>query len=91
MLPPRDATVPSLEQKRDWNDENQQASIPAYRVEQDRFASGYIAGLQRQKRLKKYLHMVYQQPASNVQVQPGHIRPSKHQRQGGSNHPTSSH
>ena len=33
--------------------------IPDYKIAEDKFASGYLAGLKRQKRLNKYLHVVY--------------------------------
>jgi hypothetical protein len=33
--------------------------IPKYSVAEDKYAQGYLAGLHRQKRLKKYLNVVY--------------------------------
>lgn len=44
-----------------WNDSYapHQAKIPEYRVAEDKFASGYLAGLKRQKRLKPYLNQIY--------------------------------
>ena len=46
-----------------WNDgiAVQESKIPEYRVAEDKFASGYLAGLKRQKRLKGYLNMVYKE------------------------------
>ena len=55
----------------DWNEGfaavNQQ--IPEYCVAEDKFAQGYIAGLQRQKRLKKYLNVVYENNSHKDQLQ----------------------
>ena len=45
-------------------------------VAEDKFASGYMAGLKRQKRLKPFLNLVYNNQAKVI-LQPGHIRPSK--------------
>jgi hypothetical protein len=33
--------------------------LPQYMVAEDKFASGYMAGLKRQKRLKPFLNLVY--------------------------------
>ena len=47
-------------QKKDWDDSSTaKPEIPEYRVTEDKFASGYLAGLKRQKRLKTYLNQVY--------------------------------
>ena len=49
--------------------------VPQYMVAEDKFASGYLAGLKRQGRLKPFLNLVYQNKAS---MRPGHIRPSQY-------------
>ena len=51
-----------LPQRMGWQDVGGQvkdSQIPAYCVAEDKFAGSYIAGLQRQKRLKTYLNQVY--------------------------------
>lgn len=53
--------VKQARKEREWNDSYQvnEKGIPDYRIAEDKFASGYLAGLKRQKRLNKYLHVVY--------------------------------
>ena len=50
-------------QQREWSDSYAvvNSKIPEYRVAEDKFASGYLAGLKRNKRLKPYLNMVYKE------------------------------
>ena len=51
---------PAAPQKKEWNDSGMtQPTIPQYRVTEDKYASGYVAGLKRQKRLKSYMNQVY--------------------------------
>ena len=45
------------EKSQQWNDSYAiKTDIPEYRVAEDKYASGYMAGLKRQKRLKPYLN-----------------------------------
>jgi len=47
--------------------------IPEYKVAEDKFAQGYIAGLARQRRLKPYLNMVYVGEGKHIS---GYVVPS---------------
>ena len=76
----------SAHQKQQWQDGGQvnQAAIPEYCVVEDKYAAGYIAGLQRQKRLKQYINKVYaptNAPSNNInlKLQAGQNRPTKRQ------------
>ena len=43
--------------KMDWDDSGAvKPDIPLYRLTEDKYAAGYIAGLKRQKRLKSYIN-----------------------------------
>ena len=70
MRPPRSKKAESRQQGKNWNEGfaaiNQQ--IPEYCVAEDKFAQGYIAGLQRQKRLKKYLNVLYENNSTKDQL-----------------------
>ena len=45
---------------KDWDDGFAvNHEIPKYKVAEDKHAQGYISGLQKQRRLKHYLNMVY--------------------------------
>lgn len=70
MRPPRSKNPETRNQNKDWNEGfaaiNQE--IPTYCVAEDKFAQGYIAGLQRQKRLKKYLNVLYENNTQKDQL-----------------------
>ena len=59
----------------EWKETSLNENLPSYKVAEDKYSSGYLASLNRQKRLKPYLKMVYKDkdPTAN----PGHIRPAK--------------
>lgn len=48
-------------------------TIPEYRIVEDKFAASYLAGLQRQKRLNKYLNQVYAPTSSMSQANLGKL------------------
>jgi hypothetical protein len=43
-----------------WQDVSMTEHAPEYKVSEDRFASGYLAGLKRHGRLKPFLNLVYE-------------------------------
>ena len=43
-----------------WQDVTQLEHLPVYNIAEDKFASGYLAGLKRHGRLKPFLNMVYE-------------------------------